>query len=61
MAKKLRIELIRSTIGQKPKKVATVRSLGLRRINSVVEQEDTPSIRGMVEAVAHLVKCEEID
>ncbi|HBB13034.1 MAG TPA: 50S ribosomal protein L30 [Treponema sp.] len=61
MAKKLRIELVKSTIGQKPSKVATVRSLGLKKINSVVEQNDTPAIRGMVATVAHLVKCEEID
>ncbi|MBP5358203.1 MAG: 50S ribosomal protein L30 [Treponema sp.] len=61
MAKKLRIELIKSTIGQKPEKVATVRSLGLKKINSVVEQNDTPAIRGMVASVAHLVKCEEIN
>lgn len=61
MAKKLRIELIKSTIGQKPDKVATVRSLGLKKINSVVEQNDTPAIRGMVASVAHLVKCEEIN
>lgn len=61
MAKKLRIELVKSTIGQKPAKVATVRSLGLKKINSVVEQEDTPAMRGMVKSVSHLVKCEEID
>jgi large subunit ribosomal protein L30 len=61
MAKKLRIELVKSTIGQKPAKVATVRSLGLKKINSVVEQDDTPAIRGMVAAVSHLVKCEEIN
>ncbi len=61
MAKKLRIELVRSVIGQKPDKKATVRSLGLKKINSVVEHEDNPSVRGMVAAVSHLVKCEEID
>lgn len=61
MAKMLKITLIKSTIGQKPAKVATVRSLGLKKINSCVEQNDTPSIRGMAAAVAHLVKVEEID
>ena len=61
MAKKLRIELIKSVIGQKPDKKATVRSLGLKKINSVVEHNDTPAIRGMVANVSHLVKCEEID
>ena len=61
MAKKLRIELVKSTIGQKPAKKATVRSLGLKKINSVVEQEATPAIVGMVATVAHLVKVEEIN
>ena len=57
---KLKITLTRSTIGQKPKKVATVRCLGLKKISSSVVQEDTPAVRGMVNAVAHLVKVEEI-
>ena len=57
---KLKITLTRSTIGQKPKKVATVRSLGLKKISSSVVQEDTPAVCGMVNAVAHLVKVEEI-
>ncbi len=61
MAKKLRIELVKSTIGQKPAKKATVRSLGLKKLHSVVEQEATPAIQGMVAAVAHLVKVEEIN
>ncbi|MBQ5490855.1 MAG: 50S ribosomal protein L30 [Treponema sp.] len=61
MAKKLRVQLIKSVIGQKPDKKATVRSLGLKKINSVVEHDDTPAIRGMVANVSHLVKCEEID
>jgi len=61
MAKKLRIELVRSVIGQKPDVKTTVRSLGLKKINSVVEHNDTPSVRGMVATVSHLVKCEEIN
>ena len=61
MAKKLRVTLVRSVIGQKPDKRETVRSLGLKKINSVVEHEDNPSIRGMVRSVEHLVKVEEID
>ncbi len=60
MAKKLKITLTKSVIGQKPAKVATVRSLGLKKISSSVEQEDNPSVRGMIAAVAHLVKVEEI-
>lgn len=57
---KLKITLVKSTIGQKPAKRATVRSLGLRKISSSVVQEDNPSVRGMVASVAHLVKVEEI-
>lgn len=59
MANKLKITLVKSTIGQKPAKVATVRSLGLKKISSSVVQEDTPAIRGMIAAVSHLVKVEE--
>jgi len=60
MAKQLKITLVTSTIRQKPDKVATVRSLGLKKLNSSVVQEDNPSVRGMVAAVAHLVKVEEV-
>ena len=59
MAKKVKVTLVKSTIGQKPAKVATVRSLGLRKINSSVVHEATPAIMGMVESVAHLVTVEE--
>ena len=61
MAKKLRVTLVRSVIGQKPEKKATVRSLGLRKISSSNELDDNPAIRGMVKSVSHLVKVEEID
>ena len=61
MAKKVKITRVRSTIGQKPAKRATVRSLGLKKINSVVEHEASPSILGMVASVAHLVKVEEMN
>ena len=59
MAKKVKITLERSTIGQKPAKVATVRSLGLRKLHSSVVQDDNEAIRGMIATVAHLVKVEE--
>ena len=58
---KLRITLVKSVIGQKPEKKATVRSLGLKKINSVVEQEANDAVKGMVASVAHLVKVEEIN
>jgi len=60
MAQKLKVKLVRSTIGTLPNQRATVRSLGLRKIGSVVEQNDTPSVRGMIKVVSHLVKVEEI-
>ena len=59
--KKIKITLVRSTIGQKPAKRATVRCLGLRKINSSVEQEANPAILGMAASVAHLVKVEELN
>lgn len=61
MAKKISVKLIRSTIGQKPKIAATVRSMGLKKINSTVEHEATPPILGMVATVAHLVEVKEIN
>ena len=60
MPPSLKITLIRSTIGQKPKARATVRSLGLRRIRQTVERPDTADVRGMVHAVRHLVDVEEV-
>ncbi len=57
---RLRITLRRSLIGEKPKTRATVRGLGLRRIDSVVEHADTPDVRGMVRRVIHLVEVEEV-
>ncbi len=56
----LRITLLRSTIGQKPKTRATVRSLGLRKIRQSVEHPDGPGVRGMIAKVRHLVEVEEI-
>lgn len=61
MAKKLKITLRKSTIGQKPAVVATVRSLGLRKISSSVIQEDNDAIKGMIAAVSHLVTVEEAE
>jgi len=55
---KIKISLVRSTIGALPKHRATVRSLGLRKIGSSTIQEDTQAILGMVRHVSHLVKVE---
>lgn len=60
MAKRIKITLVRSTIGRKPEQRKTVKALGLKKINSVVEKDATPSIVGMVESISHLVKVEEI-
>jgi len=60
MAEKLKITLVRSTIGEKPKIRATVESLGLRKINHSVERPDTPDVRGMVFRAQHLLEVEEI-
>jgi len=57
--KKIRVTLLKSLIGTKQDHRATVRGLGLRRINHTVELEDTPAVRGMVNKVSYLVKCEE--
>jgi large subunit ribosomal protein L30 len=59
MAQTLRITQGRSAIGTKPRQRGTLRALGLRRINDVVEHPDRPEIRGMVDTVPHLVKVEE--
>jgi len=55
-AKKLRLKLTRSIIGLSPKQEATVRALGLRRINQMVLQSDTPTIRGMIAKVPHVLQ-----
>lgn len=58
--KKIKVTLRKSVIGQKPAKRATVKALGLRKINSSVVRPDNPCIRGMVNSVAHLVEVEEV-
>ncbi len=55
----LRITLVKSPIGYKGDQKATVRALGLRRLGSIVEQEDSPAVRGMVHKVRHLVEVKE--
>ena len=56
----LKVTQVRSEIGTKPNQRQTLRSLGLKRINDTVVQEDRPEIRGMVATVTHLVAVEEI-
>jgi large subunit ribosomal protein L30 len=50
------VTLRRSLIGEKPKTRATVEGLGLRKINQTVTQVDSPSLRGMLAKVSHLVE-----
>ncbi|MBT8603848.1 50S ribosomal protein L30 [Polynucleobacter paneuropaeus] len=53
---KVKLQLVCSLIGTRESHRATVRGLGLGRINSVSELEDTPAIRGMINKVSYLVK-----
>jgi len=56
--KKVKVTLVKSVIGTKQSHRATVRGLGLRRLNHTVELQDTAAVRGMITKVAYLVKCE---
>lgn len=58
--KVVRITLVKSPIGYSKVQKATIRALGLRRMNQSVEHVDTPVLRGMVAKVIHLVEVEEI-
>lgn len=60
MADKLKITLVKSTIGAIPKHRATVKALGLKKLNSTVEQPNNAAVKGMIDQVKHLVKVEEI-
>ena len=55
----LRVTLVKSSIGSKPKQRGTLRALGLRKIDQTVELPDRPEIRGMIAKVPHLIKVEE--
>jgi len=55
---KIRVTLIKSVIGTKESHRACVRGLGLRRLNHTVAVEDAPAVRGMINKVYYLVKCE---
>ena len=52
----VKLKLVRSPIGTKESHRATVRGLGLRKINSVSELQDTPAVRGMINKISYLVK-----
>ena len=59
MAEKLKITLVKSTIGAVPKHRRTVEALGLKKVNKTVELPDNAAVRGMVNQVSYLVKVEE--
>jgi large subunit ribosomal protein L30 len=56
---KLRITYVKSGIGYSGRQKGTLRALGLKRLGDVVEHEDSPVVRGMVQKVIHLVEVEE--
>jgi len=56
--KKIKVTLVKSTNGCKIGHRATVRGLGLRKLNQTVELVDTPAVRGMIERVNYLVRIE---
>ena len=56
--KKVKVTLVKSIIGTKQDHRATVRGLGLRKLNSCSELEDTPAIRGMINKIQYLLKVE---
>jgi len=58
---KLEITLVRSVIGRPEDQRSTVKTLGLRKINHSVVQNDNPAIRGMIKKVNHLVSVKEIE
>lgn len=61
MTGKLRITLVKSPVGYRRDQKRTVRALGLRKMHQTVELGDTPTIRGMVNKVSHLVAVEKLD
>ena len=56
----IKITLVRSPIGSKPKHRSTIQALGLRKLHATVTQQDNPAIRGMIHHVKHLIKVEEV-
>ena len=60
MADKLKITLVKSTIGAVPKHKKTVEALGLKKLNKTVEMPDNAATRGMIQQIRHLVKVEEV-
>ena len=60
MAKKVKIKQIRSAIGRLKNQKLTVKALGLKKVGSTVIHDDSPSVRGMINTVRHLVTVEDV-
>lgn len=58
--KRLKVTQVRSAIGSPADQKATVKALGLKRLHHTVEKDDTPTVRGMLFKVKHLIKVEEL-
>jgi len=56
----IQIKLVRSTIGGTPNQKKTAKALGLTKLQKTVVKTDTPTIRGMITVVAHLVEVTEL-
>ncbi|MDR9362760.1 MAG: 50S ribosomal protein L30 [Microbacteriaceae bacterium] len=61
MGARLKVTQIKSEIGGKQNQRDSLRTLGLKRIGDIVVKDDSPSVRGLVNTVSHLVKVEEIN
>ncbi len=59
--KKISIKLVKSVIGSKPVHRKNIRALGLRKIGQVVERDDSPVIRGMINKCSHLLEVKELN
>ena len=60
MVKKIKISLVKSTIGSVQSQIASVRGLGLRKLNSQSIMDETPEVLGMIKKVKHLITVEEL-
>lgn len=59
MAKTIKIQFVKSAINRTQRQKDTVKALGFRKLNQIIEKENTPQIRGMVAKIPHLVKVVE--
>ncbi|MBL7199177.1 MAG: 50S ribosomal protein L30 [Anaerolineae bacterium] len=58
--KKLRVKYVKSSIGCSPRQKGTLSALGLKRLGDVVEVQDNPVMRGMVNKISHLVQVDQV-